>query len=141
MYESELASVPLFSDLSKKDLSRIGATCRQQEYSVGQPVVWQGTSAAAFFILLSGKLKLLQQRPDGDTHQIATLEPGETFGEMALVDDQPRSATAVATEPSVVLALPAWDFRALLREEPDILLAMLRALSRRVREREAGAHV
>ena len=136
MYEDELACVPLFAGLNKRELRRVASACRRQEYEPPAPLVWQGTPGAAFFVIESGKVRILQQRQDGDMHELAVLGPGEAFGEMALLDDLPRSATALAVERTTALALPAWEFRAFLKEEPDISLKLLALLSGRLRGHE-----
>jgi len=136
MYENELARVPLFEGMTPLELRRIAATARQQAYPVGVPLVWQGTTGAGFFILTAGRVRVVQQRQDGDVHPLAELGPGDTFGEMSLLDEQPRSGTALTLEPTTALVLPAWDFRAVLRENPDIILALLAVLSRRLRAAE-----
>lgn len=136
MYESELARVPLFEDMTPQELQRIAVTTRQQEYAAGVPLVWQGAPGAGFFVITAGKVRVVQQRQDGDIHELAVLGPGDTFGEMALLDDQPRSGTALTVEPTTALVLPSWDFRAVLRENPDIILKLLAVLSLRLRNAE-----
>ncbi|HLZ24699.1 MAG TPA: cyclic nucleotide-binding domain-containing protein [Ktedonobacterales bacterium] len=133
MYEDQLARVPLFAGLNRSELSRMAGVCRWLEYQPATPLVWQGTPGAAFFIIESGKVRILQQRQDGDVRELAVLGPGDTFGEMALLDEMPRSATALAIELTSALALPVWEFRAILKEEPDITLKLLAVLSARLR--------
>lgn len=136
MYEDELARVPLFARLTKRGLQRIGAACRQQLYPPAAPLVWQGTTGAAFFIITNGKVRVVQQQQDGDIRELSVLGPGDTLGEMALLDDLPRSATALALEPTSALVLPVWDFRAILREDPEIMYGLLAVLSQRLRQLE-----
>ncbi|HST89757.1 MAG TPA: cyclic nucleotide-binding domain-containing protein [Ktedonobacterales bacterium] len=133
MYEDDLAKVPLFTELGKRELQRIGAVCREQRYAAGDPLVWQGTPGTGFFVITAGKVRIMQQRADGDTRQLNVLGPGDTFGEMALLDELPRSTTALAVEPTTALVLPVWDFRAILKEDSEIALGLLKALSRRLR--------
>lgn len=136
MYIDELARVPLFEGLTPPELQRIAATVRQQEYVAGTPLVWQGTTGAGFFVITAGKVRVVQQRQDGDVRELAVLGAGDTFGEMALLDEQPRSGTAITLEPTTALVLPVWDFRAILRENPDIILKLLAVLSLRLRNAE-----
>lgn len=136
MYEDELARVPLFADLTKQELQRIGASVRKQDYPAGAPLVWQGTPGAGFFIITDGKVRVVQQRDDGDIHELAVLGAGDTLGEMALLDEQPRSGTALTVEPTTALVVPVWDFRAVLRENPDIILKLLAEMSVRLRNAE-----
>lgn len=139
MYEDELARVPLFTGMTTQELRRIAATVRKQSYPAGVPLVWQGTPGAGFFILTDGKVRVVQQREDGDIHELALLGTGDTLGEMALLDEQPRSATALTLEPTTALVVPVWDFRAVLRENPDIILKLLAEMSVRLRNAEEQA--
>lgn len=141
MYTEELARVPLFDGMTSQELQRIATTARQQEYPAGVPLVWQGAPGAGFFVLTAGKVRVVQQRQDGDIHELAVLGPGDTFGEMALLDDHPRSGTALTLEPTTALVLPSWDFRAVLRENPDIILKLLSVLSLRLRNAEQRSDV
>ncbi len=140
MYETELARIPLFADLNKRELQRIGATAREQRYAPGAVLVSQGDPGAGFFILTDGKVSITQRQPDGADREVGTLKAGDTLGEMSLLDDLPRSSTATAVEPTTALALPSWAFRAALREEPEITLKLLAVLSRRLRQVEQGPH-
>jgi CRP/FNR family transcriptional regulator, cyclic AMP receptor protein len=140
MHETELARVPLFADLTKRELQRIAATAREQHYEPGATLVTQDSPGAGFFILISGKVRVTQRLPDGTAREVSVLQAGDTLGEMALLDDLPRSSTATAAEPTTALVLTSWEFRAVLREEPDITLKLLAALSRRLRQVEQGPH-
>ncbi len=136
MYIEELARVPLFDGMTPQELQPIAVTARMQEYPTGVPLVWQGSPGAGFFVITAGKVRVVQQRQDGDIHELAVLGPGDTFGEMALLDDQPRSGTALTLEPTTALVLPSWDFRAALRENPEIIVKLLAVLSLRLRNAE-----
>lgn len=136
MYTDELARVPLFDGMTLQELQRIAATVREQRYEAGVPLVWQGAPGAGFFIITAGRVRVVQQRQDGDVHPLAELGPGDTLGEMALLDDEPRSGTALTLEPTTALVLPSWDFRAVLREDPDMILKLLAVLSLRLRNAE-----
>ena len=140
MYETELARIPLFTDLNKRELQRIGATVREQHYAPGAVLVTQGDPGAGFFILTEGKVSITQRQPDGTAREASALKAGDTLGEMSLLDDLPRSSTASAVEPTTALVLPSWEFRAVLREEPEIILKLLAVLSRRLRQVEQGHH-
>ena len=93
-------------------------------------------SASSLFIIASGSVRVVR---DGDT--IATLGAGEFFGELSVLDGQPRSAQVVADAPTVCLALASWDFEAIVHERPDVSLAIMRGLARRLRgQTEAHRH-
>jgi CRP/FNR family transcriptional regulator, cyclic AMP receptor protein len=136
MHEQELAKVPLFRELSARELQVLGATCHERDFTPGQVLLRQGDTAAGLFIIVSGKVRVTQHQEGGAEHELNTLGPGDVLGEMALLDDLPRSATATAVEPTHVLMMPVWDFRATLREHPDIGVKLLSVLSQRLRRAE-----
>ncbi len=136
MYEDVLAQVPLFSDLTKSELQVLAANCREREYPAGATLLRQGETGIGLFIITDGKVQVTQQTPSGEVRDLGTFERGAVLGEMSLLDDLPRTATVTALEPSHALAIPVWDFRAGLREQPEIGIKMLAILSRRLRRSE-----
>ena len=136
MYEDVLAQVPLFSDLTKSELQVLAANCREREYPAGATLLRQGETGIGLFIITSGRVQVAQQTPTGDVRDLGTFERGAVLGEMSLLDDLPRTATVTAVEPTRALAIPVWDFRAALREQPEIGIKMLAILSRRLRRSE-----
>lgn len=136
MYEDVLAQVPLFSGLTKHELQLIAGACKEREYPTGAALLRQGETGVGLFVILSGSVRVTQRRDDGSERELATLGRGDVLGEMALLDDLPRSATATALEPTRALVLPVWDFRAALREAPEIGIKLLAVLSRRLRRAE-----
>jgi CRP/FNR family transcriptional regulator len=139
MYEDVLAQVPLFSGLTRHELELIGGACKEREYPAGAVLLRQGETGVGLFVILSGSVRVTQRRDDGSERDLATLARGDVLGEMALLDDLPRSATATALEPTRALVLPVWDFRAALREAPEIGIKLLAVLSRRLRRAEQSA--
>jgi CRP/FNR family cyclic AMP-dependent transcriptional regulator len=131
-----LAQVPLFSDLSPRELHFLAANCRERQYAAGTALLRQGETGVGLFVITSGKVRVTQHQEGGDEHELAVLGQGDVLGEMSLLDDLPRSATATAVEPTAALVLPVWDFRATLRESPDIAIKLLGVLSRRLRHAE-----
>lgn len=143
MYEDVIAQVPLFSDLTKREQQVLSANCREREYPAGASLLRQGETGVGLFILTSGKVQVSQQGPDGEVRDLGTFDRGSVLGEMSLLDDLPRTATVVALEPTRALVIPVWDFRAALRESPDIAIKLLGVLSRRLRRQEmteTGTH-
>ncbi len=137
MYEDVIAQVPLFSDLTKREQQILSANCREREYPAGAALLRQGETGVGLFIITSGRAKVTQQTPAGETRDFGTFERGSVIGEMSLLDDLPRTATVTALEPTRALVIPVWDFRAALRESPDIAIKLLGVLSRRLRQEEA----
>jgi CRP/FNR family transcriptional regulator len=136
-YARILARVPLFLDLDRRELQRLAVACRRREYAAGDVLVRQGEPGVGLFVVVSGRVQITQHHEDAVSYGLQAAGPGEVFGEMALIDDLPRSATATATEPTCALLLPVFDLRAALREDPDIAIRLLAVLSRRLRQAEA----
>jgi CRP-like cAMP-binding protein len=100
----------------------------------------QGETGVGLFILVSGTVRVSQQTTSGETRELGTFERGAVLGEMSLLDDLPRTATVVALEPTRALVIPVWDFRAVLRESPEIGIKLLSVMSRRLRRLEASGY-
>ena len=127
--EDLLKSVPIFSELGRGDLSRLAKLMVERTIKSGDAVIEENDQAAGFFIVASGKLEVERH---GKT--LATYGTGDFFGEMALFEGFPRSATVRAVEDSELLAMTRWDFTAELKNRPQIALGMLPVLVRRLRE-------
>jgi CRP/FNR family transcriptional regulator len=136
VYEDVISQVPLFSDLSQRELQILAANCREREYPEGATLLRQGETGVGLFILTSGKVRVTQQSGSGDTRDLGVFERGAVLGEMSLLDDLPRTATVVAIEPTRALVIPVWDFRAVLRDSPEIGIKLLAVMSRRLRRLE-----
>jgi CRP-like cAMP-binding protein len=127
--EDTLASVDLFSRLERHDLARLAKTVVQRSYKQGEEIVKEGEQAVAFYVIVKGKVAITKSGKPLDE-----MGPGESFGDMALLDGFPRVASVVAQEPTDCLVMTRWDFTAELRTNPSIALAMLPILSKRIRE-------
>jgi CRP/FNR family cyclic AMP-dependent transcriptional regulator len=137
MYEDQLKQVELFEGLDKKELSLLAKTCTERQFPTGAVLMQEGEAGAGLFILIEGKVHVTQSAGPGQPpRDITTLGAGEVIGEMALLDNLPRSATVTAIEPCRCLLVPVWDFRATLRETPEIAIKLLVQLSRRLRKTE-----
>jgi CRP/FNR family cyclic AMP-dependent transcriptional regulator len=124
-----LATVDLFQGLSKRELQRVLASAKELEFAVGDTIVKEGDEDGRFYLLLDGAARVTQGR-----RTVAQLGPGDYFGEISLIDGEPRSASVVATEPIRALTLARWNFRPLLDEYPAIARKVLLEMCRRVRE-------
>ena len=139
--EDTLAQVDLFSALDKKELQILAKSCQERSYSTGATIMAQGDTGVGLYVIKSGKVRITQaNNPDRAEEVLGTAGPGEVLGEMALLDDLPRSASVVALEDVTALLLPVWEFRTALRNHPDITFKLLAALSRRLRKAEARQH-
>ena len=137
MNEETLAHIDLFSTLDKKEIQALAKSCQERTYKTGSTIFSQGDTGVGLYIVKSGKIRLTQANTqDRAEIDLGTAGTGEVMGEMALLDDLPRSATATAESDVNVLVLPVWEFRGVLRQHPDIALKMLAALSRRLRKVE-----
>lgn len=132
-HEEQLAAVPLFSQLPRKDLTRLGRAVVERAYKKGETIVKEGEQAVAFFIVTNGKVEA--SAGQGTKRQkLSDFGQGGVFGEMALLDGGPRTATVKAVEDTTCLVLSRWDFVAELRTNPQIAVGMLPILSKRLRE-------
>src|SRR6266852_8961679 len=137
MHEDTLARVDLFRSLDKKDLRLLAASCQERKYSAGSTLMKQGDTGVGLYVITSGKVRVTRaSSPDRAEEELDVVGAGSVLGEMALLDDLPRSATVTAVEDATALLLPVWEFRAILRNNPDIALHLLAALSRRLRKAE-----
>jgi len=137
MYEDVLAKVDLFSGLNKKELQALARICQERKYKAGTTLVSQGDTGVGLYIITGGKVRITQALdPDKAEEVLAEEGPGSVLGEMALLDDLPRSASMVAIEDVTALLLPVWEFRTALQQHPDIAVKLLSVLSHRLRKAE-----
>ena len=132
--EELLVKCPIFSEMSQEDLARLARVSVPRSYAAGQAIIREGESAVAMFIVSSGHVQVVKDAGRDDHIVLATLGPGDFFGEMALFEGFPRSATARAVENTECLALSRWDFLAELRSHPDMAVHLLAIYTRRLRQ-------
>jgi CRP/FNR family transcriptional regulator, cyclic AMP receptor protein len=128
-----LKSVPLFADLDEAELERFSHVAVPRAYPAGTRVFHEGDSSDACYIVRDGSFRITREHSDGRAITLATLGPGEIFGELAMLDGDKRSASAEALSDGEVLALPAGDVRSLLARHPEIALKLVAGLVRRLR--------
>ena len=134
-----LRHVPLFEELDEHTLKDIANAAVEQRWDAGQEIMREGDSGIGVFIIRSGKVEVVRDRA-GKPDKLSELGPGSVFGEMALLDEFPRSATVRAIEPTTCLGITRWHFRGMLESHPQIALKLLPVLTRRIRNAEAHAH-
>jgi CRP-like cAMP-binding protein len=122
-----LAEVPLLATLSRRHLGRIAKIASTKRYGPGSALVRAGGPANAFYVILDGRVRV--ETP----HGAIELQGGDFFGEMALIDGEPRSATVVASSEVYVMVISRAKFLKLLEAEPKIALAIMTTLTRRLR--------
>ncbi len=130
-YEDELSKVWIFTKLDRDDLERIGKSVVPRSFKKGIEIVKEGEQAVAFYVIVKGKVEIVK-----GTEVLNTLGPGDSFGEMALLDGFPRSVSVRAVEDTECLVMTRWDFTAELRASPSIALTMLPVMSKRIRDLE-----
>lgn len=129
-----LAAVPLFANIPAPELVHLAAMARQEKYAKHAEIMAEGDRTSGLYILLSGKVKVVLRSEVGKEVILAMLNPAEFFGEMALLDDAPRSADIVAMAPTTVLVIAKQEFKIWLQRQPDMALVIIKALAQRLRE-------
>lgn len=128
-----LATIPLFSGLQREELQKFADLTRERSYPKGSVILFQDDPGDSLFVLRSGRVKVVLIGEDGREVILGVLEPGAHFGELALIDDQPRSAHVIAMEDANLLILRREDFRRRVEANPSVAWALLTELSRRLR--------
>lgn len=138
-----LQKVPLFSQLTPVDLQRVVAVAREKSYPKNSVILFEDDPGDALYVVARGQVKVVLIGDDGREVILSVLGEGEFFGEMSLLDDEPRSAHVIAMEESDLLVLRREDFEGILSQSPKIALALLRELTRRLRraDEKVGALV
>jgi len=128
-----LRTVPIFSELSDEDISSLAHLALRKRYPKDTVVFFENEEGDFFFTILEGRIKVTILGDDGREVILSVLGPGDFFGEMALLDNEPRSATAIAVEESELLSLHRNDFQSVLNDNRSITSALIRVLSARLR--------
>jgi CRP/FNR family cyclic AMP-dependent transcriptional regulator len=129
-----LHRVPVFSTLREDDLRRVAEVAIPRRFAAGEVVFREGDESSTCYIVRSGHARAVREHDDGRSITLATFGPGDIFGELAMFDDERRSATVEATDEMEAIAILAGDMRRLLREHPDIAIMLLGALGARLRQ-------
>lgn len=128
-----LGRVPLFAGLSQAHLRALAQLAEEVEYSPGRMIVRTGTPGVAFYVIVEGAAKVVRGKI-ASAKATWTLGPGDFFGELALLDGGPRTASVVAETRLTTIRIERTPFRQMLRSEPDIALKLLEAMARRERD-------
>jgi CRP/FNR family cyclic AMP-dependent transcriptional regulator len=126
--------IPLFSDLSRKEAEEIARTFKERSFSAGEVIAAEGQRGIGFFVIESGTAKVTRGGEDR-----VMLGPGDYFGEIALIDDGPRTATVTADTDLRCYGLTSWEFKPLVETNAEIAWKLLEGLAKRVRALEALA--
>lgn len=137
---SYLRKTRLFGDLDPDALARLADRAIERTYKKGQLIFYQGDPAEALFVVIEGRVKVVVVSEEGDEMLLVTLQPVDVFGEVALIDGEPRSASAETLELTRVLVLTRATFLEALRQSPAMTEPLLRSLGavlRRLTEQTA----
>jgi CRP/FNR family transcriptional regulator, cyclic AMP receptor protein len=132
-YAQLLGQIPMFEQLGSEDLEELSGSLQQRRYAKGEVIFHQGDVGTALFIVRRGEVAIRLSSAEGKEVILALLGRGDAFGELALLDGEPRSTDAVAREESSLLSLHQEDFRRFLSERPRVAMGLLAVLSRMVR--------
>lgn len=127
-----LEQVPLFAGCSPEVVERLADVSGELAFGPGQVVVKQGQVGNGLYIVVSGEVRIVA----GDD-ELARLGPGEAIGELSVIDQQPRAASAVAAGDTICLALASWDLVAMIERDPSLAMNLLRQLAGRLRRADA----
>src|SRR2546428_12850072 len=128
-----LQKVPLFSQLAPVELERVAEITRERSYPRNSVILFEDDPGDALYVVATGQVKVVLIGEDGREVILSVLGEGDFFGEMSLIDEEPRSAHVIAMEDSNLLVIRREDFQAILQQSPGIAMGLLRELSRRLR--------
>lgn len=132
--DEALQKSQIFGSLNDRQRSRIGNLVTVRRFEPGTVILAQGTSAVTLYLILDGQVRVTREPEDGGTAvSLATLGPGDVFGEMAVLDEETRSSTITALEMVRCAMLPRWELLQELRRQPDLAIELLRIFARRIR--------
>ena len=124
-----LAGCPLFKGIDANGLAGLAEVATAVDFPAQHVIARQGEIGTGFFVVVEGTVRVVR-----DGGLIAHLGPGEFFGELSVLDRQPRNASVVADVPTTCLALASWDFEKILLDQPQLTLHILRGVATRLRE-------
>ena len=126
-----IRGIPIFKELDDSSVKQLASDFIEREFDAGQPIATEGEGGLNFFVVESGTAEV-----SVGGSSVATLGPGASFGEIALVDKSARSATVTATTPLRAYALPVWSFRSFAESRPSVTWKLLELLAERLRAAE-----
>ncbi|UCE31811.1 MAG: cyclic nucleotide-binding domain-containing protein [Burkholderiales bacterium] len=128
-----LKRVPLFSSLSDPQLDALAAASVRRSFPKGRIICNEGEPSQSLYILLAGRAKIQRSDAEGKEVILAVIGSGEFFGEMSLIDDEPRSASVITIEPCEFMAIQKETFKSMLVQNNELAMAIMRGLVRRLR--------
>ena len=129
-----LRAVPVFSELGEDELARVAEVSVPRQFVAGEVVFREGDESSTCYVVRNGRARAVREHPDGRSITLANFGPGDIFGELAMFDDERRSATIETLEDTEAIAILGGDMRRLLSEHAEIAVKLLASLGRRLRE-------
>jgi hypothetical protein len=130
-----LRKVPLFAELPPQDLTRVAAVAQERTFADGEAIAGEGETGDELHVVVTGEVRVLRAGPDpAQETELARRMPGDVVGEMALITQEPRMASLVASGDVRTLQVGRREFEGILRERPDTAIAVIRVLSQRLAE-------
>lgn len=123
----------LFGNLSEEELSQLAQIVRERKFDRNQVIFYEGDLGGSLYVIVSGTVKIVIMADDGREHILGLLDEGNFFGEISLIDGEPRSATAIALDKVNIVMISREDFIRLLRENPEMSLKIMQTLCERLR--------
>jgi CRP-like cAMP-binding protein len=145
--QSFLAGVDIFAKCKGRNIRALAKSCEERTFPTGAALCRQGQRGVAMYVITRGQVRVEEELSDGRAVQVATLGPGATVGEMAIIDGAERTASVIAETDVDVLVLTSWDFKAMLRSRPEVALDILPVIVGRLRKtvaelrRRSGEHI
>ena len=130
-----LRTIWMFSECSKRELSLLERACDEASAPAGSVICEEGRSGRELYLIVEGEAKV-----EKGGNEVARLGPGSHFGELSLLDQQPRSASVIALTPMKLIVLPAREFSSVLEEIPSMAIRLLETMSLRLREADERAY-
>lgn len=124
-----LKKVPLFNGLSERQLKMLSGSFVTRNFADGEEMVKQGEGGVGIFVIVSGKAEAIREKANGDKISVNTFGTADFFGELALLNEGPRTATVIARSNLECLVLPRWDFISLLKEDADMAVSVAQELA------------
>ncbi len=131
---SQIQNIPLFSGLSNTELEEIIGITAKRSFPKNNVIINEGDETDSLYLIITGKVKIVLSDEDGKEITISILEPNDYFGELALIDDEPRSARVVTMEKCQFCVINQSDFNNVLDNNPSLVRNLLKGLSKRLRE-------
>lgn len=131
--EDFLSRAPLFARLGRRSLRKLAALCVPRDFDPGAVMISEGDTGLGLFVIVSGTVEITKGKGD-DMLRLAVMKRGDLLGEMALIDDQPRSASAIALETTQCLLITRNSFQNLTEKDPEIAWCLLPTLAERIRD-------